>query len=109
MMMVAVATCRRSRSGPNVEDLACLIRDGGGWQANSPTGAPSALFVRPSVSPLALITGVGAGGFPERVTGAKAAPSLMALSASARPRHGGSKWRLGRLRQRRAGRVTPSR
>jgi hypothetical protein len=47
--------------------------------------------------------------FAGRVTGATVAPSFTAPSASAPPRHGGSRSRLGRLRQRRAGRATPSR
>src|SRR6202022_2906330 len=47
--------------------------------------------------------------FSASVTGAIAAPSLKVPLASAPPRWGGSTWRLGRPRQRRGGRVMPSR
>ena len=61
-----------------------------------------------SISPLALVSGVGAGGFRDGFSGAIVAP-LFTAQASALSRCGGSSWRPGRRRQRRAAHATPSR
>src|SRR6266699_535612 len=95
--------------GDPLRHLARLIRCDAGWQAKRYAGATRARASEACVSPLAVVSGVGAGGCPERITGAIAAPSSTVRSASTLPRGGGSKWRRGRQQQRRGGRATRSR
>jgi hypothetical protein len=77
--------------------------------STSASSSPASRRDRPSISTRRSTALAARPGFRDGFTGAISAPSFTAPSASAPRRCGGSKWRLGRQRQRRAGRATPSR